>query len=207
MRKRKLYSAAEDAFIWEHYRTTPHKDIARHLERTLFSVRKRADRLGLLKPIKRWTETEDEFIRDNIGGTLTWVAKNLGRNYTETSERARKLGLQFQRTAYHEHSGGYLVKRTADGNGGRKSIFKHVETMEVALGRNLVGEELVHHIDCNKRNNELCNLHLCANKSTHGKAHRSIEKLLSKLIGNGVVYFDRNEGVYKLCETSSPKPV
>lgn len=49
-------------------------------------------------------------------------------------------------------------------------VYVHRQVMEKKLGRLLEKDEVVHHIDENKRNNDPCNLDL-TNRSSHGKHH------------------------------------
>lgn len=201
MSERRFYTADDDSYIMEHYHTTTDRNIALHLERTIKSVRKRAKKLGLeaKKINRRWTPEEDEIILNRDERELRDVAKQLGRDMSDTSKRAILLGKPFRKIRYHNKSG-YQQKRVPNGDGTRKTIWKHIEIMKGIIGRSLLPGELVHHIDCDKGNNEPDNLWLCESSGKHGIAHRSVEKLLPELIRNGIVYFDRKEGVYRLCE-------
>ena len=73
--------------------------------------------------------------------------------------------------------------------------------MEDYLGRRLVDGETVHHIDFDKDDNSVENLHLFDSRSAHRKAHASLETLGAALFERGIIYFDQLEGVYKLCGT------
>lgn len=55
----------------------------------------------------------------------------------------------------------------ANGSG---KVMEHVYNMEVHIGRLLVGDECVHHIDRNRKNNEIDNLQLMT-MSEHAKLH------------------------------------
>ncbi len=78
----------------------------------------------------------------------------------------------------------------------------HDYVMQKKIGREIKQSEVVHHIDLNKRNNNLDNLFLY-NRSKHRKEHENIKRLLeknlfSKLFEKGVIYFDYKEGIYKM---------
>ena len=73
--------------------------------------------------------------------------------------------------------------------------------MEEHLERNLEPGEVVHHIDANERNNEISNLYLCSN-GTHKKAHISLKRVVTELVGNGTIVFDHIKGDYRICEKS-----
>lgn len=58
--------------------------------------------------------------------------------------------------------------------------------------------QIVHHIDGDKLNNTLSNLHVFDSAAAHGRAHRSLEKIAYWLLEAGLAEFDRVEGIYKL---------
>lgn len=73
--------------------------------------------------------------------------------------------------------------------------MKHIEVMENYLGRNLIKGEIIHHIDCNKLNNNIENLHLCS-RSEHGNLHKNLEKQAALLINRGLIKFHPQNGYY-----------
>ena len=83
---------------------------------------------------------------------------------------------------------------------GRGRVLEHVLVMESILGRKLVKNEVIHHIDMNKRNNDPSNLFLMVGRSSHRKCHRQMEYLLYPLL-NTQVYFDYNLALYTLNKT------
>jgi len=85
-------------------------------------------------------------------------------------------------------------RRTKDG----RRIALHRLIMEEKIGRKLESFETVHHIDMDRNNNEIDNLYLYRNESTHIKGHHSIEPLIKFLIKNGVVRFQN--GKYSLID-------
>lgn len=56
----------------------------------------------------------------------------------------------------------------------RNYIYKHRAVMEKSIGRYLRPEEVVHHIDFDKKNNDISNLMLFSNDSEHHKYHNSL---------------------------------
>ena len=77
-------------------------------------------------------------------------------------------------------------------------VLFHFLVMEEYLERYLKSNELIHHIDGNKKNNNINNLFLCKNPSEHYNAHLSCFSIIIKLLKNNKVIFDKKEGIYKL---------
>ena len=69
-----------------------------------------------------------------------------------------------------KHSGGYLEQPHTQLRGRAKRILQHRRVMEEYLGRKLLRKEVVHHVDGNKKNNEIENLELMT-LSEHSKYH------------------------------------
>lgn len=89
------------------------------------------------------------------------------------------------------HSAGHKIVRI---NG--RYFREHTLVAEKMLGRKLVKGELVHHIDCDKHNNDPSNLDVMT-PSQHSAAHQSVNGILRGLIQAGVVWFDREKKIYR----------
>ena len=93
--------------------------------------------------------------------------------------------------------------RKKDRKGG-SYIFEHILIMEQKVGRFLEKHEIVHHIDKDKQNNNIENLHLFSgnnNKESaqmHNAAHESLEQVGIELYKLGLVKFV--DGKYNLPE-------
>lgn len=208
MGKHRRYSQEEDDFIRQHYASMPIRDIADRLDRSVAGVRHRAERTAIPRKVvvRRWTEAEDRIILASKGKRLADVAAALGRDASDVSKRARLLGFHSWRSPdglFYVDRRGYEYRCE---NG--KRVYIHRETVEQAIGRKLEPAERVHHIDLDKRNNAIENLHLFSSPAGHTRAHWSLYKLCGKdeqrckeLFRVGVVYFDADKGVYQ-CETS-----
>ena len=84
--------------------------------------------------------------------------------------------------------GGY--RYVTDSNGVK--IQEHRYVVELSLGRSLRRDEVVHHIDGDKHNNDLSNL-MIVNWSGHLKMHRSRAKTVSFICPTCRSRFDRTE--------------
>lgn len=66
-------------------------------------------------------------------------------------------------------SDGYLMEWDAEQG---KYLYQHRLVMERHLGRPLTSVEVVHHVNHQRDDNRLENLHLCANQGEHRRLHR-----------------------------------
>lgn len=128
------------------------------------------------------------------------MALELGRDKSDLLKRAHKLGFHSWRRpdgGFYIDSRGYAVSGFDKG----KPILVHRMVMENHLGRKLNSNEIVHHIDLNKMNNDIDNLYLCS-ASEHLTAHISLNRLEKKenqelKIRSGEIRFDKRGGIYK----------
>lgn len=203
MSENRKFTKREDDFIRKNYRKMSYRDIADHLGRSKISINHRTQKLGLSKiPLRRWTEEEDQFIRDNYERGLEWLIQALGRNRNVVSARANELGFTFRRDAQMRVNKSYKCVRRQK-NGERRVTWEHISVMEQSLGRELRKPECVHHINTVKTDNGIENLYLCRDRSHHKLVHSSLERLIPELLTRGVIRFNRDLGIYELCETSN----
>lgn len=78
--------------------------------------------------------------------------------------------------------------------GKRKVLHRYL--MEQKLKRELEPSEHVHHIDIDRQNNIIGNLHLYKNNREHMKGHFSLYKLVKPLMEKGIIGF--KDGLYFL---------
>ncbi|KKM03601.1 hypothetical protein LCGC14_1772840 [marine sediment metagenome] len=79
---------------------------------------------------------------------------------------------------------------------GRSKIPEHTDVMEKHLKRYLDIDELIHHINGNKRDNRLENLCLCKDNKFHGNIHASLIKIAYRLVESSIIKFDREINEY-----------
>ena len=58
----------------------------------------------------------------------------------------------------------------------KKMSKNHIKVMENMVGRKLLSDEVVHHIDGNHKNNNPSNLFLCKNSQIHHDCHFVMKK-------------------------------
>lgn len=154
--------------------------------------------MGLEKQaLSRWTAEEDIEIREAIanGQPATPLAQKLKRRLSEVSSRARHLGLSFRKAKGRKEAyRGYKVIGHENG----ERVFEHVRKIEESIGRRIHRGESVHHINCNKLDNHLDNLHLCKSIKEHRSIHHSLNSLAEKLIPADAIQFNRKDEKYEL---------
>lgn len=100
------------------------------------------------------------------------------KSYRKTAKRQVKTS---RGTIFYEN---YEVIRI---NGKAKKYHRYL--MEKKIGRKLEKKEIVHHIDCNKLNNNIANLFLCSSISEHNLIHDNLEKIAGRLVEAGIIVF------------------
>ncbi len=75
---------------------------------------------------------------------------------------------------------------------------KYRKKIENSLRRKLEKEEIVHHINLDKNDHRCSNLWVASNRSIHGNAHASINKLIKSLLAAKQIKFNRIKGIYEL---------
>ena len=110
----------------------------------------------------------------------------------EMNERkAYKDGWRVKESYY-----GYVVKRIWNDRYKGEWVTQHRYNMEQYLGRKLLKNEIVHHIDMDKTNNDISNLWYCT-KSQHKIAHHSFNTLCALGMKKPVQFrFNREIGRY-----------
>jgi hypothetical protein len=133
--------------------------------------------------------TEFTINHRNIKKRKTFLCEEcLGKRIVQINKnRSSKEGINSTR--------GYKYDR--DGSTKHGYSFRHRNILSNFLNRPLLPTEVVHHIDGNRRNNEISNLFLTDAKG-HAKAHRSLTILAFQLYEAGNIYFDISEGCYKI---------
>ena len=63
-------------------------------------------------------------------------------------------------------------------------VYEHILVMEQHLGRYLIPEEVVHHIDFNPSNNSIENLHLFSNRQAHNDYHAMLRHFVREELKN-----------------------
>jgi hypothetical protein len=66
---------------------------------------------------------------------------------------------------------------------------EHVLVARKMLRRGLMPQEIVHHINGDRRDNRPENLYVCRGRSHHNEVHRSQDAALRELLAHGLVVF------------------
>ena len=120
----------------------------------------------------------------------------LPMNHTALSKEAHPLWKGGKTIAT---KGYIMVKKYNHPRGGKQNyIAEHILVMEKDIGRYLTDEEVVHHINGVKNDNQIENLYLYNNSSEHNKGERSLSPLKKMLLEKGVIEF--RDGIYCMTE-------
>ena len=77
--------------------------------------------------------------------------------------------------------------------------LKPVERYKSGKNKGKIKEhgELVHHIDMNKRNNDISNLMICNGMGHHQDVHGTYNNVCSSLMDDGIIGFDSKKGYFR----------
>lgn len=90
-------------------------------------------------------------------------------------------------------SGGYIKVYSEEL---KDYVHEHRAIMQNILNRNLRKGEIVHHLDGDKKNNNIENLLLCSSESEHKIVHRNLEQIGYDLFKKGVIQYSTKLGSY-----------
>ena len=77
-------------------------------------------------------------------------------------------------------------------------VYEHILVAEETLGRSLMPDERVHHINCVKHDNRPDNLFVCSGNSEHNLIHGSLNKCVAELLERGYLKFNRDTKTYEV---------
>ena len=154
---------------------------------------------------KHWTPEQVQFLKDNYGKTpITDIMARVDRTYQAVRGKAGLLGLVKKGalcgSLNGNWKGGYTRMRLGYLKNNKTEKLLHRENIEASIGRELTSEEIVHHINGDKLNNDVANLYLCKDISQHRKIHYSLEKVAFDLVRRGVIHFNTAAGNYEIAE-------
>ena len=95
---------------------------------------------------------------------------------------------------------GYTMVRTEDPHRTNPYVAEHVLVAEKKIGRRLAGNEVVHHINGRKHDNQPENLLVCTRKE-HRELHARLEALAFEIVRSGGIVFDG--GIYQWSHSQS----
>lgn len=199
----KKWTAEDIEYLRRNYPFYRRSEIASYLGRTVRSVSEKAKRLRFVRSCAHFTKEEDNLLIEVVKKSkkahyhtdfLGPVSKKLGRRISVLSSRLNKLGLTLRNASRIKN----MLRGVKTYRQGGKRKFVHRGVVEHILGRPLSRDEIVHHIDLDKLNNNPHNLLLCKNKSFHRKVHLQLESIATFLLRRGVIVFSRSKNKYIL---------
>ncbi len=121
------------------------------------------------------------------GMTIHQVASSLGIAWRVVRDTVNQAGIM--RRSGQKLTNGYST--TYGPNGQR--IYTHTVVATEKIGRTLHANEIVHHIDGDKANNDPSNLAVMTRRQ-HGLLHQQLEKLAFDLVKEGLIRYEEDDG-------------
>jgi HNH endonuclease len=130
-------------------------------------------RAELLKAgVKLRTRAEALRIREGLGAHAKGKTRTFTKEHCENIAEARRAWGEANAAGTSKKATGYVTFT----RGEHKHRGEHVVIMESRLGRRIREDEVVHHIDRDRANNDINNLALMT-RSAHTRLHRFEDKL------------------------------
>lgn len=159
-------------YMIDNYPNKTKQEIANELGLTKSSVDWELRKRGLSKfKHVEWSEEDIKVLRAvyTVQGSKPCAAI-LGRRYKAVQKKAQELGIARLYEYQYIDADGYLVTRT-DRN--TSALRVHRLIMEEYLGRKLTEQEVIHHVDLNKLNNDISNLRVMT-REEHARLHMEL---------------------------------
>lgn len=205
--KQSMWTIDEINYVKENATKLSVEKMANNLNRSVRAVRAKLNREGVMlneingNPIIEWTHEEDVFLKENFYlFTVNELAKKMNRTTYAIRSRKHKLGLNNKYDKIAKNGGNiyvrnanyivYYDKRTNTSRSYHRILY------EKHYGIKLTKEQIIHHLDGNKKNNNISNLLLTKNMSEHRKVHAQLEAVAFQLYKEGFIKFDKNENKY-----------
>lgn len=158
-----------DPYIIENYHKENATVIANKFNMKPSQIRDRANKKLKLKkqPKFNWTKEHKDYVLNNyetLGARP--IADKFNISIFSVNKMAQSLGVKYKPKDEYICSQGYKVIGKS-----KNRITEHRKVMQEYLGRELTSDEIVHHIDGNKLNNDISNLVLTT-RSEHIEEHR-----------------------------------
>lgn len=121
----------------------------------------------------RWSETEIQYLKDNYvaKNSCAKIAKYLGRTVRAVYTKADRLGLKVQWDYERVDKDGYIEVVLGSSVKQRKHRYVYEQYHKIKLN----SKEHIHHLDEDKRNNNIENL-VCVSPANHNVLHAMIIK-------------------------------
>lgn len=154
-----------------------------------------------LEKIQKIVHKRNNFISDTINDIGIKRERVVGLKLSKRFYSLKNVG---KRMIDHR---GHIRILVPQGINKNKYIVEHRLIMKKKMGRELTSQEVVHHIDCDKLNNNPNNLWLYENNSQHHLSHwnlnRDLYKLIPIFLKIGIIKFE--DGHYFLNEVKNGK--
>lgn len=133
------------------------------------------------------------YVEDRLG--IWEIAKAVNAPWREVAKVLHAAGVVIRPGGSRRHSG-YLTTAAPPGHANGSTIGRiavHTLVASQKIGRPLTDDEVTHHLDGDKQNNDPANLEVMT-KQAHGKLHQQLERLGRDLLKGGLIVFSPDAG-------------
>ena len=203
--KRTKWTKEELDFLKKHW-DLPVKILSQKLDRTEKAIRGRFEILNISLRDKKnlkfelWTKEEENFLKENYHKfTVKELSQMLNRSESGIIGHKHKLGLndKYKRTKgnfrLYDYKNNYTMIFDKKNN---TLTAYHRKVYEDFYNIKLTKTQKIHHIDGDKKNNDISNLLLTENVNEHRKIHAQLEKIAFQLIREKFIIFDKKQKKY-----------
>lgn len=181
-----LTDEQRDQIEYEYEKTMIVSVVARRVgcsrQQVRYHLKKHGYELHAYRECNRWTNRHTVLRMLKAGCSYSEIARKIGSTHTRVSEFADRYNLpySFDQFGVPENNPKWRGGRKIDKDGyvmihepdhpnatSHGYIREHRKAMSEHLGRPLTDEEVVHHIDGDKKNNEIDNLRLYSSNGEH----------------------------------------
>lgn len=143
-------------------------------------------------------------VLQEAGSKPAFDTKSCGREFESPLAHYIYYGRYYNMSLLGQYE--YVIDKTHPRANKDGSVYLHIIVAETTLGRHLLPEEVVHHKDLNKLNNNPDNLMVFATKSDHTCFHQhGCDESILMLNENGAYVCEQNKYICSDCGTEIAK--
>ena len=166
-----FWTAEEDEYIRNNYENLGPKRCSENMGRLYQAVQLRARQMNITQYSHiDWDAQKVEFLKTHYGTKpALWLSQQLQIPKTAIQKKVEQLGLKKEWKNFYVNDGYVYTGKSRTPN----RYAEHRKVMEGILGRKLTPQEIVHHINEDRKDNRPENLELVT-RAEHVNMHRNV---------------------------------